>query len=77
MNLMNRFYFHIRRGQVTVRDRDGVELVSDREAVDRARQIRASEEVKGADKGMIIVDRKFHTMLQVPFCGRAHEIRQP
>ena len=77
MNLMNRFYFHIRRGQVTVRDRDGVALVSDREAVDRAWQIRASEEVKGADNGMIIVDRKFHTMLQVPFCGRAHEIRQP
>jgi hypothetical protein len=71
---MPRYYFHVRRGQVTILDQGGVELADPlaaaKEAVRRALQIEA---VAARDdlprSGAIIVDNEFSTVLEVPFEG--------
>jgi hypothetical protein len=67
-----RRFFHVRRGQVTILDQDGLELAdleaATEEAVRRARQIGASQAVKGvaASIGMIVVDDEFYrTVLEL------------
>lgn len=72
---MPRYYFHVRRGQVTILDRDGVELAASLEAakegVRRALQIEADAaiEVLHKSNGAIIVDGEFSNVLEVPFEG--------
>jgi hypothetical protein len=63
-----RYYFHVRRGQVTVLDHKGAELSDIHEVARRAREIAASETLKGAPTrgGSIIVDDGSVTILELP-----------
>jgi len=69
---MARYYFHVRRGQVTILDREGIELAdleeAGRQAARRAWQIEASEALKGVPptNGAVVVDDEFSTVLEVP-----------
>ena len=64
-----RYYFHVRRGQVTVLDNEGVELSDIHEATRQGREIAAREVLKGAPtKGCrIIVDDGLQTIFELPF----------
>ena len=59
---MPRYYFHVRRGQLTVIDQVGMELASDieaaLEAARRGREIAKSDTLKGipTQAGLIIVE---------------------
>ena len=71
---MSRYYFHVKRGQVTVLDQEGLELPNtagaEREAARRAQQIVNGEGMKGvpADSKMIIVaDDNWQTLFGLPF----------
>ena len=74
---MPRYFFHVRRGRVTILDREGVEFAdlseATREAVRRAVQVEAGEALKGVppSDGMIIVADQFCTVLEVPLEGNA------
>ena len=68
---MPRFYFHVRRGQATVLDNQGVELVDNveaaKEAVRRALQIEDREAMHAArSMGAIIVADDSSTVFEVP-----------
>ena len=71
---MPRYFFHLRRGQLTVIDKDGIEL-SDveeaaREAARRGRQIAESDARKGilGTGGLIIVEDEWDAnVLEHPF----------
>ena len=55
-----RYYFHVRRGQVTVLDHQGVELADIHEATRRGLEIAASEAMKRLSQGrgkIIVHDR--------------------
>jgi len=69
-----RYFFHVKRGQVTVLDQEGIELPSledaAQEAMRRAQQLaaRASAQDTIAGRGMIIIaDSEWRTMIEVPF----------
>jgi hypothetical protein len=64
-----RYYFHVRRGQVTVLDNEGVELSDIDEATRQGREIAAREVLKGAPTkgGRIIVDDGLETIAELPF----------
>src|SRR5262249_43410470 len=71
---MPRYFFHVRRGQVTVLDQDGTELPSlehaAKEAIRRARELaaRASVQDTAPSRRMIIIaDSEWRTMVEVPF----------
>ena len=71
---MPRYFFHVKRGQVTVLDQEGVELGNtadaEREAARRAEEIVAREALKGvpSSSGMIIVaDDNWQTLFGLPF----------
>jgi|RhiMethySRZTD1v2_1073278.scaffolds.fasta_scaffold618914_1 hypothetical protein len=70
---MRRFYFHVRRGQVTTMDNVGVELAdyaeAVREAKKRARNLAAKEVASGraGAQGTIIIDDQFQRCLEIPF----------
>jgi transcription elongation GreA/GreB family factor len=71
---MPRYYFHVRRGQVTVLDQEGREFAdlveAAKEAARRALQIEAIGTLKDVENnGAIIVDDEFSTVLEVPFGG--------
>jgi len=51
---MPRYYFHVRRGQMTVVDQDGIELADNVEAVQEAERRR--REIATDEAGMIIVE---------------------
>jgi len=69
-----RYFFHLRRGQLTVIDKEGIEL-SDieeaaKEAARRGRQVAESEARKGilATGGLIIVEDEWdENVLEHPF----------
>jgi uncharacterized protein DUF6894 len=69
-----RYFFHLRRGQLTVIDKEGIEL-SDveeaaKEAARRGRQIAESDALKGilAGRGLIIVEDEWdENVLEHPF----------
>ena len=71
---MPRYFFHVRRGQLTVIDREGIEL-SDfaevaREAARRGRDVAAREALKGIPQqgGFIIVDDEWEErVFELPF----------
>ena len=69
---MRRYYFHIKRGQMTVLDQEGVELAeladAEREAVLRALHIAWQHGVKANDNGSIVIaDDAWQTVMEVPF----------
>jgi hypothetical protein len=71
---MPRYYFHVRRGQMTVLDQVGSELPdlveAAKEAARRSLQIEAIGSLKDIENnGVIIVDDEFSTVLEVPFGG--------
>ena len=72
---MDRYYFYVRRGQVTFLDNEGIELADLEDAVQeaarRAWQIEAREALTASPPsgGVIIVDDEFSTVLELPFEG--------
>ena len=70
---MPRYFFHVRRGRLTILDRVGVELAdvgeAAREAARRGREIAAYDAQKGAPPGagMIIIEDEWRTILELPF----------
>jgi hypothetical protein len=70
---MPRYFFHVKRGQLTVLDQEGVELAgiaeAAAEALERGRQIAASETLRDipASRGTIVIDDELHTLQEVPF----------
>jgi len=70
---MPRYFFHVKRGQVTILDQEGVELAdsaaAEIEAARRAREIKAEEALKGvpANSGTIIVaDENWQPIFEFP-----------
>jgi hypothetical protein len=68
-----RYYFHVRRGQLTVIDQQGMELASDieaaQEAARRGRKIATSEALRGipTQGGLIIVQDEWdHCVVELP-----------
>jgi len=71
---MPRYFFHVRRGQLTVIDREGIELTDfgevAREAARRGREVATSEAPKGMPRqgGFIIVDDEWEErVFELPF----------
>ena len=70
---MPRYYFHVRRGQVTVLDQEGIELANlveaAKEAARRVLDVEESGTLKDLTRsdGSIIVDDDYCTILAVPF----------
>jgi hypothetical protein len=70
---MGRYYFHVRRGQVTFLDKEGIELAdldeASKEAIRRAWEIKERERMTDlpASIGRIVVDNEFRTVLELPF----------
>jgi hypothetical protein len=71
---MPRYYFHVRRGQITVLDHEGIELAdtvdAEVEAAERAQQIvnGASLNEASASRGRIVVaDESWQTLFELPF----------
>lgn len=69
---MPRYFFHLKRGQMTILDREGVELAdvaeAAREAVRRGREIARQNAVNARPlgAGRIIVDDEWRTIFEVP-----------
>ena len=69
---MPRYYFHVRRGGVTMRDLDGLELAdiaeAEAEAARRGRKIAAHEASQGIrpTAALIIIDEGWRTVLELP-----------
>jgi|RhiMethySRZTD1v2_1073278.scaffolds.fasta_scaffold1146847_2 hypothetical protein len=79
---MPRYYFHVRRGRVTILDNvgsklsDGVEAA--KEAARRALNIEAIGSLKDIQNtGVIIVEDEFSTVLELPFGGSAGDVSEP
>ncbi len=70
---MGRYYFHVRRGQLTFLDQEGLELADFEEAANeaarRAWEIKARERLTDlpTSTGRIVVDNEFRTVLELPF----------
>jgi len=71
---MPRYFFHIRRGQLTVLDKEGIQLSNVEEAAKEAarcgRQIATAEALKGVPptNGLIIVEDELEDRLfELPF----------
>ena len=71
---MPRYYFHVRRGQLTVLDHGGIELAdsvdAEAEAAERAQQLANGEAMNGASAsagGIIVADDNWQTLFELPF----------
>jgi hypothetical protein len=71
---MPRYFFHIKRGQVTVLDQDGIELPSledaAKEAMRRGQELASKASAQGTSgtrRMIIIADSEWRTMIEVPF----------
>jgi hypothetical protein len=76
---MAHYYFHVRRGQITVLDHKGVELAdtvdAKVEAAQRAKQVLSGEAMNGASMneasasrgGIIVADDNWQTLFELPF----------
>ena len=70
---MPRYYFHVKSGQVTVLDHEGLELPDSKAAAEEAarggREIASREGRKDASTGMSIVvaDERWWPVFEVPF----------
>jgi len=69
---MPRFFFHLKRGQVTILDQEGVELAdiiaATQEAARRGREIAARDALQGIapDAVIVIADEKWQPVFEVP-----------
>jgi hypothetical protein len=70
---MPRFFFHLKRGQVTILDHEGAELAdieqAEKEAARRGREIAArdaSEGVASRGAAIVIADAQWRPVFQVP-----------
>ena len=68
---MPHYYFHVRRGQITLLDHEGIELAdatdAEAEAAQRAQGL-VSEDVTSVSLGRIIVaDDNWDTLFEFPF----------
>jgi len=74
---MRRFYFHVKNGQVTVLDQEGVEFADEqeagKEAARRGREIATRSALKGVSPGglILVVDEQWQPVYGVPFDGDA------
>ena len=71
---MPRYYFHVRRGQITLLDHDGIELAdavdAEVEAVERAQRLVNGEPLNGASDScgrIIVADDNWQTVFELPF----------
>jgi len=69
---MPRYFFHIKRGQVTVLDQDGVDLINsaqaEEEAARRAQEIVAREGATAAkDRAIVVADENWQTLFEFLF----------
>jgi len=76
---MAHYYFHVRRGQITVLDQEGIELANTLdakvEAVQRAKQVLSGEamneasmnEASASRGGIIVADDNWQTLFELPF----------
>ena len=70
---MPRYFFHVKRGQMTVLDQQGMELPdieeATKEAARRGREIVANLALQGVrhSGGTIIIDEGWRTVLELPF----------
>jgi hypothetical protein len=70
---MPRYFFHVRRGHVTILDREGMELTNvaeaAKEAARRWREITVRESLRGVPPGggMIVTDEGLRTVFELPF----------
>jgi hypothetical protein len=70
---MPRYFFHVRRGDVTVFDREGVELTGIAEAAGeaarRGREAAARDAENSASRGAgrILIEEGWRTVLELPF----------
>jgi len=69
---MPRYFFHVRRGGVSILDREGVELANieqaTSEAARRGREVAIREALKGVTprSGVIVIDEGWRTVLELP-----------
>jgi Domain of unknown function (DUF6894) len=74
---MRRFYFHVKNGQVTVLDNEGVEFADEHEAATEAArrggEIARRSALKGVSPGglILVVDEQWQPVCGVPFDGDA------
>ena len=62
---MPRYYFHVRRGQLTVVDREGMELSDEVEAVKEA--ARRGRQISTDERGAIIVEDEWdYRIVELP-----------
>jgi len=71
---MARYYFHVRRGRVSILDHEGVELADLVEAAKEAAR-RALEVQMEFPHGAIVVDDDHCTVLELPFEDAATALR--
>jgi hypothetical protein len=76
---MPHYYFHVRRGQITVLDQEGIELAdtvgAELQAAQRAKQVVSGEAMNGASMnegsasrgGIIVADDNWQTLFELPF----------
>jgi predicted cupin superfamily sugar epimerase len=76
---MPHYYFHVRRGQITILDHEGIELAdtvgAEVEAEQRAQQVMDGEAMNGASMneasasrgGIIVADDTWQTLFEFPF----------
>jgi hypothetical protein len=70
---MQRYYFHLKRGQVIILDHVGVELADDAAAVEeaakRGREIATREALSGQvpSGGVIIIDDEWQRVIEIHF----------
>jgi uncharacterized protein DUF6894 len=76
---MPRYYFHVRRGQITILDHEGIELAdtvdAEVKAAERAQQVVNEEAKNGASlneasahrRRIIVADDNWETLFELPF----------
>ena len=70
---MLQFHFHVKRGEVTVLDHEGIELAdieeATNEAVRRGREIAKASALKGISPGgvIVVVDEQWQPVCEMPF----------
>ena len=75
MLAMPRFYFHVKRGQVTVLDHDGIELADIEEAIVEAARRGGTHATQSTLKGLqpgdvvVVADEQWRPLCEVPFDG--------
>ena len=74
---MPRYYFHVRRGQITILDNEGIELAdlvhAELKAAERAQEVVNEESLKreslnrGNRGSIVVADDSWQTVFELPF----------